>query len=277
MEKLTVGKMAKLNNISVQTLHHYDKIDLLKPINIDETSKYRYYDIKQCAKLDMIQNMKKLGMSLSTIKDYFDNASIDEIPILLENQKNIIDQQIRDLQIMKNVANAHLNNYNRYLSASKNDTITLQHLPERKVFSHDSKKNIYENDLETYEYIIRELKKQAILVNLPMVYFFNVGSIFRKEYVKQKNFFSTEIFVFIGDDYTDDFITEVIPENDFLCIYCDSFYKELEYAEKLFDYIEKNNYEIIGDYICEVVTELPIPLNQERNMFIKLQIPVKKT
>jgi len=276
MEKMTIGKMAKLNNVSVQTLHHYDKLNLLKPIHKSEENNYRYYDIKQCAKLDMIQNMKRLGMPLSTIFQCFENGNVSELTALLENQKKIIDEQINELNIIKNATSAHINNFERYNNAPKDNTITLQHIPKRNVFSHDSKKNIYDNNLETYEYIIRELKKQAILVNLPMVYFFNVGSIFRKEFMDKKEFHSTEIFVFLGDDFNDEFVTETIPENDFVCIYCDSFYKEIEYAERLFSYVEENNYEIVGDYICEVVTELPVFHEQERNMFLKLQIPVKK-
>ncbi|HBR01863.1 MAG TPA: MerR family transcriptional regulator, partial [Ruminiclostridium sp.] len=30
-----------------------------------------------------------------------------------------------------------------------------------------------------------------------------------------------------------------------------------------------------GDYICEVVAELPVFPENERNMFIKLQIPIE--
>ena len=35
---------------------------LLKPCYVDEQTHYRYYDIKQNARLDMIQYMKELGM-----------------------------------------------------------------------------------------------------------------------------------------------------------------------------------------------------------------------
>lgn len=42
---------------------------LLKPCYVDEQTNYRYYDIKQNARLDMIQYMKELGMELKKIKE----------------------------------------------------------------------------------------------------------------------------------------------------------------------------------------------------------------
>jgi DNA-binding transcriptional MerR regulator len=58
MKKLSIGEMAKINHVSVQTLRYYDRIDLLKPIYVNEETNYRYYDIKQSAIVDMIQYMK---------------------------------------------------------------------------------------------------------------------------------------------------------------------------------------------------------------------------
>ncbi|HPO27530.1 MAG TPA: MerR family transcriptional regulator, partial [Petrotogaceae bacterium] len=64
MEKLSIGKMAKLNHISEQTLRLYDKLDLIKPDETNSENGYRYYSIRQCARLDMIQYMKSLGVKL---------------------------------------------------------------------------------------------------------------------------------------------------------------------------------------------------------------------
>ena len=62
MERLTIGQMAKLNQVSEQTLRLYDKEGLLVPCHRGGDNNYRYYDIKQGAILDMIQYMKSLGM-----------------------------------------------------------------------------------------------------------------------------------------------------------------------------------------------------------------------
>jgi DNA-binding transcriptional MerR regulator len=56
-ELLSIGEMAKINNISVSTLRLYDEIGLIKPCFIDKEIRYRYYNIRQNARLDMIQYM----------------------------------------------------------------------------------------------------------------------------------------------------------------------------------------------------------------------------
>ena len=67
------------------------------------------------------------------------------------------------------------------------------------------------------------------------------------------------------------------------CDFCGSTYEvpEIEtlYAEKdkalmLIDEIHSRGFEICGDYICEVIVELPIFKQDQRNMFYKIEIPV---
>ena len=55
---LPIGKMAALNRVTVSTLRLYDEKGLLKPRYIDPQTGYRYYDINQNARLDMIAYMK---------------------------------------------------------------------------------------------------------------------------------------------------------------------------------------------------------------------------
>ena len=66
---ISIGEMAKMNRTTVPTLRLYDPMNLLTPCYVDEKTCYRYYDIKQNARLDMIQYMKELGMELKEIKE----------------------------------------------------------------------------------------------------------------------------------------------------------------------------------------------------------------
>ena len=51
---LSIGEMARINNTTVPTLRLYDSLGLLKPYYTDRDTHYRYYDIKQNARFDMI-------------------------------------------------------------------------------------------------------------------------------------------------------------------------------------------------------------------------------
>ena len=73
---ISIGEMARINRVTIPTLRLYDEKDLLKPRYTDEETGYRYYDLDQNARLDMIAYMKELGMSLSEIADVLKKEDI---------------------------------------------------------------------------------------------------------------------------------------------------------------------------------------------------------
>lgn len=273
-ELLTIGKMAKINGISGQTLRLYDKIGLMSPCNTNHETGYRYYNVKQCAQLDMIQYMKALGMNLAQIKECFDDKDVGKLREVLMRQRRNIEQQITELHYAKRAIERAIESYRRYDAAPRDDTFILEYQYARKIFCYDTKINCYSYDMERYDHILRSLKKNYVLHHLPISYFCNVGSILRKEQFLKKELYATEVFLFLEDDFEADSGIEVIPEGMFLCLYCDGFDKEEEDLMKLMDYIASCDYEVRGDCISEVLIEFPTFTNYERNAIFKLQVPV---
>ena len=271
---LTVGEMAKFNNISAQTLRFYEKSGLIIPDYINDETGYRYYSIKQSAKLDMIQHMKSLGMTLTQIKDQLDKKDLNIIETMLLEEKQNIERKIQELRIVKSAVSREIENLKRYKTAPLEGEVVLEYIPKRYLYRYESKINFYDYGLEAYEYMLRELKNDILLHSLPTVYFCNVGSILRQCNLEHKKYISTEVFVFVDEEFKKKQAVETIEANTYLCIYADSFHKEIPYAEKLITSIEEKGYKIVGDYLCEVVVELPVFHKNERNMFIKLQVPV---
>ena len=99
-----------------------------------------------------------------------------------------------------------------------------------------------------------------------MAYFCNVGTVLRKPLLLRKEFVSTEVFIFVDDDFQQSPNVETLPSGTYLCMSCDSFHKEKEYAGKLLAHAEENGYEIAGDYICEVIADLPVFHNNGRHV-----------
>lgn len=275
MELLNIGQMAKLNHISKQTLRLYDKLGLLTPCNRGKGNRYRYYDIKQSAQLDMIQYMKSMGMTLNDIKKQLDNKELPQIQNILHQKRNQIDEQIRELKFQKRAIERTIKSFERYEKAPPDGKILVEYIEKRQMYCIDSKINFYDFGIETYEKILRHLKKSLIADRLPQIYFCNAGSILRQENLIKHKFISTEVFVFVDKEFVPHEMITTIPSNTYLCIYCDCFYKEKEYAERLLDTISKQGYIICGDYICEVIADLPMVENSERGMFLRLQIPIK--
>lgn len=95
----------------------------------------------------------------------------------------------------------------------------------------------------------------------------------KKESLVKGEFCSTQIFVLVDKGFVKESLITPIPASTYLCIYCNSFDKEKEYIGRLLEEIREKRYRITGDYICEVVAEVPMDM-QERGMFLRLQIPV---
>ncbi len=274
MDCLAIGKMAKLNNISEQTLRLYDRMGLLKPFYIDRENNYRYYNIKQCAIIDMIQYMKELGMPLKEIKKQFDKKEISILKNMLNKQNLRIDEEINYLMYQRMAIKRTLDSLERYEKCPPPGTITIEYIGERHLYSHDTGVNFYDYGIEKYEELLREFKAQMLTDSLPMIFFCNAGTIMKKEMLYERKFESTEIFVQVEKGFKARNIKSV-PGNLYLCIYGDSFEKEISLANNLLNEIKEKEYEIVGDYICEVVAELPVFDNSQRGMYIKLQVPIK--
>ena len=89
---LSIGKMAALNRMSVSPLRLYDEKGLLKPCYTDPRTGYRYYDINQNARLDMIVYMKELGMSLAEIAQVLQKEDISLIEEILSRKNEQLHQ-----------------------------------------------------------------------------------------------------------------------------------------------------------------------------------------
>jgi DNA-binding transcriptional MerR regulator len=64
---LKIGEFARITQVSIVTLRHYDRCGLLKPQELDPETGYRYYSFDQLPRLNRILALKELGFSLEQI------------------------------------------------------------------------------------------------------------------------------------------------------------------------------------------------------------------
>lgn len=271
---MTIGQMAKLNHISEQALRLYDREGLLSPLYRDEKNGYRYYDIRQSAQLDTIQYMKALGMPLKEIKPHMKKWDMGRVKQLLRENRDAIDERIRELNLQKRAIERTLDSYERYESAPPDGAIVLEYIPKRQMYVTSASVNFYDYDIAEYEKILRNLKEDMAAHDISRFYFANAGTILRRENFMKRHLYSTEVFVFVDREYVDEDLITMIPASPYLCIYCDRFEKEKEYIDRLLAAIEENHYTVAGDYICEVIVEMPLDF-KERGMFLRLQVPIR--
>ena len=59
-----IGEFSRIGCVTIDTLRHYDALDLLKPAKVDPLTGYRYYSAKQLQSLNRIIALKEVGFSL---------------------------------------------------------------------------------------------------------------------------------------------------------------------------------------------------------------------
>nr|WP_312983706.1 MerR family DNA-binding transcriptional regulator [Clostridioides sp.] len=91
---LRIGEVSKLYGISLDTLRHYDRKGLLKPL-VDPQNDYRYYSIEHLDVLEMILVGKYIKIPLNQMKERIDSESIDGYLSMVRQQKERIYEEKR--------------------------------------------------------------------------------------------------------------------------------------------------------------------------------------
>src|SRR5438046_9916094 len=77
---LKIGEFARVGQVSIATLRHYDQCGLLKPNALDPDTGYRYYSHDQLAHLNRILALKDLGFPLEQIARLLEeDLSLDQL------------------------------------------------------------------------------------------------------------------------------------------------------------------------------------------------------
>jgi DNA-binding transcriptional MerR regulator len=96
---LKIGDFSQLAQVSTRTLRHYDQLGLLKPVQVDQFSDYRFYALDQLPRLNRILALKDLGLSLEQIAELIvQPVSANRLHALLDARQNQIEQGLREQQ-----------------------------------------------------------------------------------------------------------------------------------------------------------------------------------
>lgn len=89
-----VKDLSALSGVSVRTLHYYDKIGLLKPLNRTEAG-YRYYGEQELFRLQQILFYKELDFPLKEIQELLDDPDFNLIDALKKHKSALKNRQER--------------------------------------------------------------------------------------------------------------------------------------------------------------------------------------
>ena len=110
---LQIGEFSRTCQVSVKTLHHYDRIGLLTPAEVDRFTGYRYYRPEQIDTMNYIQRLKRYGFSLEEIQHLLTVSDNRELTDTLRRQKEKLRREQQEMAIILNELQAHISVFER--------------------------------------------------------------------------------------------------------------------------------------------------------------------
>ncbi|TVX93394.1 MerR family transcriptional regulator [Paenibacillus agilis] len=95
--EITISELAKLMNVSVHQIRYFEEKGVLQPAYTDE-NQYRMYGIEEVYKLSHILLLRKLGVSVQTIKECMTSYSADQYRDLFHTSLQEIEAELRRLK-----------------------------------------------------------------------------------------------------------------------------------------------------------------------------------
>ncbi|MCB0703736.1 MAG: MerR family transcriptional regulator [Saprospiraceae bacterium] len=102
MKEYTVKQLAKLAGVSVRSLHHYDKIGLLKPSRRSEKN-YRFYGPNELLLLQQILFYKMLDFDLTTISEIIHARDFDLLAALKDHKRALEKRQKQTKTLLQTI------------------------------------------------------------------------------------------------------------------------------------------------------------------------------
>lgn len=269
--RFSIGEMSRLHNVPVKTLRYYDEIGLFKPIEVNDHSGYRYYSTEQFEQLNTINYLKFLGLSLKEIKNHLENRDVNCFLQLLKKQKEITENKIRELELIKIRFSNRITEIEEALKVNDLEVVQIKPIPERKILS--LKESIYsEPELEL---ALRKLEKMSYKNST--IFIGKVGLTVSENNLENMKFDEyNSIFILLEESIVNAELVKTLPSAEYACIYYrGSHSHSRKYYEMLLDYIKEHHYLISGDAIERTIIDQYISIDRDHYL-TEIQIPVKK-
>ena len=273
MKKYLIGEIARLHNITVDTLRYYDKENLFKPAYIDRENGYRYYFPEQLIELATIIELKTLGFSLKEIKYYLNHKDINMTTKILKTQKKIIQDNIDKLLTTQDEIKRKLKTIKDINKIDETvGEIIEKHISERNIISFSGEfKEHNGSDLEFIDFSKKEYKRFSEFPKEIFLGYLSGVAISKDNLIAEKNTIFNKLFIFSKVNEGNN----IIPAGKYLTYLHKGDYIHLKNIyTKLLNYIDQHNYTIVDGSI-EISLISPVITKNPDEFLTEIQILVK--
>ena len=267
---LRIGEVARLFNLSVGTLRHYEQMGLLEPAYVDAASGYRYYGARQLSTLNTISHLRVLDLPLAQIREFVTTRDVDLMQRQLAQQQELIERKRRELERVSRKIDDRLVLLRGALDAEL-DTIYEVNAPELRCAV--LRERVNPTDAYALEWQIRQLQKGQ---HETFVFLGNLGVGIAPERIATGDFDGyDEVFLLLDD--TDDYLgdVEVRPATRCLTVsFRGTHGQAAPHYERLLDYMHEHGLsptgpsreialidDIISDDPATYVTQITVPVS----------------
>ena len=268
-ELFQIGEVAKLFQVSVGSLRHYEQAGLLTPQYIDPDSGYRYYSTQQFEVLNTIRYLRVLDMPLDQIADFLHNRDVDVIEEKMLRQKKAVIEKQRELKNIERKIDHRL----RQLREARNaelDVIRVEDAPAcRLVWMRDSLKPRSWLDLEN------PIRRLAAGQKNSVVFLGKVGVGISRENLAAGRFDQYDyIFLLLDDEDAYEGSIETFQAARCAAVrFCGSHGEAPAYYKRLCAYIDGQGLSITG--FSREITMIDYGITNDRSKFAtEIRIPV---
>lgn len=272
-ELISISEMAKLHGMSRQTLIHYDKIGLFKPIYTNNRG-FRYYSKQQIPFMRKIGFLKNLGISLKDIADCVQDNKLDNTLALLQKHRTHIAEEIANLQIIEQRISQQIN----LLEEAREVTSQSVHTPfitkrsERQIIYKEYIKPISRENLSlTLVNLWHELFKGQLLPSA------GFGSYFPKDsIIKGQPLEGAGSCIFVPLMNLPQLRTATLPAGLYACLYKYGMPYETKHIEYLYDWLTQEGYELAGGSIDTCLLDTTLYDGNQDVDFCLLEMLIRK-
>ena len=236
---LQIGEFSKICQVSVKTLHHYDKIGLLTPAEVDRITGYRFYQLEQIDTMNYIQRLKRYGFSLEEIQSILAISDNNELKNRLRQQEKKLKLEQRNMAIILNELRTHISVFERtgdIMTYQKGYTIEVKNSPSMNVLTNRSMMGVDEFG-KYYGTLFERVPKERVTPT---------GLNGARYYDKEFNRDSSDVEVFIGIKEKDK--ADVVMESVecAMTVHHGGYSTLSEAYGAIVSWIIENGYEIVG-------------------------------
>ena len=136
---LSIGEAAKAVHTTRETLRHYDRIGLVKPSKTDPWTHYRYYTQQDLVRLNTVQALQQMDLSLQEIKTVLAYDDLEKIIDFLTQAEKKAEEKMATLQHSKAKIQLAKADYTRKLQGREPlHGIVCKACPERVILLSDT-------------------------------------------------------------------------------------------------------------------------------------------